>query len=165
MKTFNRNLGRSAALCFALLVAAGAGNVALADGAGSHRPGEGALPLGGPRLERILDDVDASPEQRQQIEQIAREARSDLLAQRETAQSLRQRALELFAQPTVDANAVETLRRQMLAGHDAASKRMALAMLDISRVLSPEQRRQIVQTLQQRRADRRPRRRDGADAS
>jgi Spy/CpxP family protein refolding chaperone len=57
----------------------------------------------------------------------------------------------LFTQPTVDANAAESLRQQMLARHDAASKRMMQAMLDVSRVLTPEQRQQLAQHMKQRR--------------
>ena len=46
----------------------------------------------------------------------------------------------LLAQPTVDAAAAEKLRQQMLAQHDQVSQRMLTAMLDISRVLTAEQR-------------------------
>jgi protein CpxP len=59
---------------------------------------------------------------------------------------------QLFTQPTVDARAVETLRQQMLAQHDQASKRMMQAMLDGSRVLTPEQRAKMADMAGQRRA-------------
>ena len=59
--------------------------------------------------------------------------------------------MELFRQPTVDANAAEALRQQMLQQHDQASRRMLQAMLDVSRVLTPEQRAQLAQRMQQRR--------------
>jgi protein CpxP len=39
----------------------------------------------------------------------------------------------------------------MLAQHDAASKRMLQAMLDVSRVLTPEQRAKLAERMQQRR--------------
>ena len=58
--------------------------------------------------------------------------------------------MALFAQPTVDAAAVEALRQQQLAMHDAASKRMTTAMLEISRVLTPEQRKQMADYMTQR---------------
>ena len=53
--------------------------------------------------------------------------------------------MTLLAQPTVDADAVEALRQKQLAMHDAAGKRMTTAMLEISRVLTPEQRKQIAE--------------------
>ena len=49
--------------------------------------------------------------------------------------------MTLFAQPTVDAAALEALRQKQMAMHDAASKRMMQAMLDVAQVLTPEQRK------------------------
>jgi Spy/CpxP family protein refolding chaperone len=60
--------------------------------------------------------------------------------------------MALFTQPTVDARAVETLRQQMLAQHDQASKRMLQTMLDVSRVLTPEQRKTLADRMAQRRS-------------
>jgi len=45
--------------------------------------------------------------------------------------------------PTVDAATVEQVRAQMLQLHDQSSRRMTQAMLDIARVLTPEQRAKI----------------------
>jgi Spy/CpxP family protein refolding chaperone len=59
--------------------------------------------------------------------------------------------MSLFAQPTVDARAVETLRQQMLQQHDQSSRRWMQAMLDASAVLTPEQRKQLAERMQQRR--------------
>ena len=115
--------------------------------------GGGFGPMGGgPRMERMLDAVDATPEQRAQIKQIFDAARSDLRGQREQARALRQQVMTLFTQPTVDARAAEALRAQMSAQQDAASKRMLQAMLDASRVLTPQQRQQLAEKMQQRRA-------------
>ncbi|MBC7938423.1 MAG: Spy/CpxP family protein refolding chaperone, partial [Chitinophagaceae bacterium] len=73
-------------------------------------------------------------------------------AQRDEARGLHQQAQALFTQPTVDARAAETLRQQMLAQHDTRSKRMLQAMLDVSRVLTPAQRQQIGERMNQRRS-------------
>jgi protein CpxP len=100
---------------------------------------------------RMLDRVNATPEQRAQIEQIIKANAGEMRAQREAGRALREQAMTLFAQPTVDANAVEVLRQKQLAMHDAASKRMSTTMLEISRVLTPEQRKQIADTMSQRR--------------
>ena len=100
---------------------------------------------------RMLDRVNATPEQRAQIEQIVKANAGEMRAQREAGRTLREQAMALFAQPTVDANAVEALRQKQLAMHDAASKRMSTTMLEISRVLTPEQRKQIADSMSQRR--------------
>ena len=59
--------------------------------------------------------------------------------------------MTLFAQPTVDARAVEAVRQQMLQQHDQSSRRWMQAMLDASAVLTPEQRAQLAERMKQRR--------------
>lgn len=102
-------------------------------------------------VDHLLDGINATDAQRTQIKQIAAATATDLKAQREAGRSLHERSVQLFTAPVVDANAAEQLRQQMLAQHDQASRRTLQAMLDVSRVLSPEQRA----TLAQRMADRR----------
>jgi periplasmic protein CpxP/Spy len=115
--------------------------------------GAGIGMMGHPRMmERLLDAVNASADQRAQIKQIVQAATPDLQAQREASRKLHEQQAALFAQPTVDARAAETLRQQMLAQHDQASKRMTQLMLDVSRVLSPEQRKTLADKMAQRRA-------------
>ena len=125
--------------------------VALAGGAvltaaahdGGHRYGGGAASgstVPGLRSERALEAAGVSAEQRAQVRQIMDAARTDLEAGREAARGLRTQLRQLFTEPTVDARAAETLRQQLLAQHDQASARLMQAMLEVSRVLSPEQR-------------------------
>ncbi len=125
--------------------------------AAAHRMHGGEGPAGGlfghPRMaERMLDSVNASPEQRTQIRTLGDAAQKDMASQRETGRALREQAASLFGQPTVDARAAEALRQQMLAQHDTASKRMTQLMLDVSRVLTPEQRKQITERMAQHRS-------------
>ena len=121
------------------------------DGPGSHG-GHGMGLFGGRHAERMLDSVNATPDQRAQIQQIMAAAKTDMAAQRDAGRKLREQGQALFAQPNVDARAVETLRQQMLAQHDLASKRMTQVMLDVSRVLTPEQRKTLADRMAQRRA-------------
>ncbi len=118
-------------------------------GGGMHGGGMG---MGGAHMGRVLDAVKATPEQRSQIKAIMDAARTDMKAQREAGRGLRQQMQAAFAQPTVDARAVETLRAQMLAQHDTASKRMTQAMLDVSKVLTPEQRKTMADLMAKRQA-------------
>ena len=119
-----------------------------ADGPMMHGYG----PHGGGRgFERMLTRINASADQRSKIHDIMKAAMSDLQAQHETTRSLRQQQMALFAQPTVNAQAVEALRQQMLQQHDLASRRWTQAMLDVSAVLTPDQRKQMADFAQQRR--------------
>jgi periplasmic protein CpxP/Spy len=118
-------------------------------GGGHGGPGMGMM-MGGRGLERMLDGVNASAEQRTQIKAIAERTMADMKAQRETGKGTREQMMKLFAQPTVDANAVEALRAQKMQQHDQSSRRMTQAMLDVSRVLTPEQRKQLADRAAQR---------------
>lgn len=121
--------------------------------------GPGLMMMGGPGLARMLDEVKATADQRAQIEQILKAARSDLKDQHEAARSLREQSLQLFTQPTVDAAAAESLRQQMLAQHDKASQRSLQAMLEVSRVLTAEQRQQLAEQMKKRAEGMHPRQR------
>jgi periplasmic protein CpxP/Spy len=146
---------RSAKLVGAGLLAALLGTAALSawaqpmrdgghGGHGVHGGGMGMM-MGGRGLERMLDSVNATTEQRSQIKAIAERAMADLRAQREAGGSARMQMMSLFAQPVVDANALEALRAQQMQRHDQASRRIAQALLETSRVLTPEQRKQLAE--------------------
>ena len=109
-------------------------------------------PMGGRMLDRALDGVNASAEQRTRIREIMKAAADDVRQQREASRGLREQAMALFAQPTVDARAVEALRQQMVQQHDQSSRRWTQALLDASAVLTPEQRQQLAERMKQRRA-------------
>lgn len=149
----------------------GAGGTMMAMGGMGHGMGPGMGEMGGMahahprRMDRIYEGLGVSAEQRAQIQQIWDAARTDLRAQREAGRALHQQSRELFAQPTVDARQAEALRQQMLAQHDQASKRTLQAMLDTSRVLTPEQRKAMAERMAERRTmmeGHRAERKDGA---
>ena len=156
---FPKHAGRlvAGALLVALL-----GSVALSAFAqGEQRHGSGhhgsagasmgmGMPMQGRMLERMLDRVNATAEQRAQIKQIAERTVADMKAQRDSGRGVREQAAALFAQPVVDANAAEALRLQMMQQHDQRSRRMVQAMLEVSRVLTPDQRKQLIETMARR---------------
>jgi periplasmic protein CpxP/Spy len=142
-----------------VVAAAGVAMSAHAQGMGGpgghgHGPGGGMMMFGGPpeRVDRMLDGLVATDAQRTQIKQIAMAAATDLKAQHEAGRALREKGVQIFAAPTVDAAAAESLRQQMLAQHDQASKRMLQAMLDVSKVLTPEQRAKVAVRMKERQA-------------
>ena len=106
----------------------------------------------GRMLDHMLDGLNATDAQRTQIKQIAQAAGADLKAQREAGHALHEKAMAIFAAPNVDAAAAESVRQQMLAQHDQSSKRMLQAMLDASKVLTPEQRAKLGERMKQREA-------------
>ncbi|WP_395141624.1 Spy/CpxP family protein refolding chaperone [Schlegelella aquatica] len=147
----------SLAAAVAVSLAALTASPAWAHGPRHGDPGMGAqgMFMAGPeRVQRMVDhwlrDLNATPEQRQQIVQIAESAAKDLGALRDSRKALREEGLRLFTQPTVDANAVESLRQRQLALHDQTSRRMSQAMLEVSRVLTPEQRQTLAERMKQR---------------
>ena len=137
-----------------VVLAAGFSQTAMADpqggmgghGMGGHGKGQGREMAG------MLDAAKATPEQRTQIQKLTQTARSDMQAQRQAGMALHQQEQTLFAQPSVDARAVEALRQQKLAMMDQASKRMTQLKLDISAVLTPEQRKAVADRMAQRRS-------------
>jgi len=104
----------------------------------------------GRMADHMLDGLNASDAQRTQIKQIAHAAAADLKVQRDAGRALHEKGLQLFAAPTVDVAAVEALRQQMLAQHDQASKRMMQAMIDVAKVLTPEQRAKLAERIKLR---------------
>jgi periplasmic protein CpxP/Spy len=118
------------------------------EGGMGHRVGMGGMH----HIGRMLDAVNATPEQRAQIKQIMEAAHTDLKAQRASGMALRQQSMALLTQTTIDARAVETARQQMLAQHDATSKRMTQAMVDAANVLTPPQRQTLAGLMAKRQA-------------
>lgn len=104
----------------------------------------------GHMVDHMLGSVNATDAQRAQVKQIVQQAAADLKAQREAGRALHEKALQIFTAPNVDAAAAESVRQQMLAQHDTASHRMLQAMLDISNVLTPEQRAKLGEQMKQR---------------
>ena len=106
-------------------------------GWGRHHESAMGGAIGGPErmgrmIDHMLDGLNATDAQRSQIKQIAQAAAADLKAQREAGRDLRQRAMQVFTAPNVDAGAVEQVRQQMLQQHDQMSRRMTQAMLDVA---------------------------------
>ena len=112
--------------------------------------GMGMGMMHGRMVERMLDNVNATTEQRAQIKQITERAAAERKAQSESGHALREQGIKLFTQPTVDANAAEALRQQVMQQHDRASRRMMQTLVEVSRVLTPEQRKQLAERMARR---------------
>jgi len=106
----------------------------------------------GRMIDHMLDGLNASDAQRTQIKQIVGQAAADVKAQMAAGKGLRQRGMQIFTAPTVDAAAAEQLRQQMMSQHDAVSRRVSQAMVAVASVLTPEQRARIGDRMRDRQA-------------
>jgi protein CpxP len=97
----------------------------------------------GPLLDRLLDQAQASPAQRAQSHQIFDAADAELRRQRGAGRADRARMAQLFAQPTIDAAAVEAVRGRIERRHDLESRRATQTLIDVGVVLTPRQRQAI----------------------
>ncbi len=88
-------------------------------------------------------EIDATAEQQDKLRAIVHDAVKDLLPVREKLMAARGTARDLLTQETVDRAALEKFRTDMLATHDAVSRRLVQAVADAAQVLTPEQRRRI----------------------
>jgi Spy/CpxP family protein refolding chaperone len=104
------------------------------------------------RIDGMLDGLGATDAQRSQIKQIAVQAAADLKTQMMAGKGLRQRGMQVLTAPTIDPAAAEQVRQQMLQQHDQMSRRVMQAMLDVAKVLTPEQRATIGERMRDRQA-------------
>ncbi len=110
-------------------------------------------PMGARGMERMLDRVNATAEQRTKIRAVLDAARTEERAQAPARRQLHEQALALLAQPAIDAAALENLRQQQLVQHDQASQRRLRTIVEVANVLTPQQRAQIAQEMRQRAAE------------
>ena len=102
-------------------------------------------------LGRMLQEVHATGAQRAQIRSIEEAAAKDLKPQFEHERDLREKLAQALSQPTIDVAGIETLREEMQAQHDEISKRTTQSMIDVAKVLTPEQRKQWAEQASERR--------------
>jgi periplasmic protein CpxP/Spy len=94
-------------------------------------------------IRHVAVEIDATAEQQDKLRSIAHAAVKDLLPVREKVQAARATGLELLLQQTIDRAALEKLRADQIAIHDAASRRLIQAIADAAETLAPEQRRKV----------------------
>jgi protein CpxP len=101
----------------------------------------------GPLLDRLLDQAQASPTQRAQAHQIFDAADVELRGQRHAERADRAQMAQLFAQPTLDAVAVEAVRARIQQRRDVESRRATQSLIDVGLVLTAQQRQTIASQL------------------
>jgi len=133
---------RTFLLAMGVALASGVG-LAAWSATGDLAPEPGVMVPRGPLLDRLLDQAQASPAQRAQAHQIFGAADAELRRQRGAERADRVRLAQLFAQPTLDAAAVEAVRSRLEQRHDLESRRATQALIDVGLVLTPRQRQAL----------------------
>jgi protein CpxP len=98
-------------------------------------------------IRHLAVEIDATAEQQDKLRAVVRGAVKDLLPVREKLLAARATARDLLTQQTIDRAAIEKLRADQIAVHDATSKRVIQAVADAAEVLTPEQRRKLAAML------------------
>jgi protein CpxP len=101
-------------------------------------------------VQHVLAEVDATPEQKAQVNDIVAAATKDLEALHEQHGGIHQQLHEIFTAPTIDRAKLEAVRTEHMQALDVASKRCATAMADAAEVLTPEQRKTLGEKMAQR---------------
>jgi periplasmic protein CpxP/Spy len=102
------------------------------------------------RIDRLVQEVGGTPDQKERLAAIARTAMADLQPMREQARETRRQGMALLVAPSIDRAALERVRAARMQAEDARSRRIVQAMADASEVLTPEQRAKAAERLQQR---------------
>ena len=101
-------------------------------------------------IDRMIKEVDGTPEQKAKLTQLAQNAQKDMQPLREQLMSARKKGMELLAAPTVDRAALERLRSEQSQLTDTLSKRMLTHMADAAEVLTPAQRAKLAEKMKSR---------------
>ncbi len=104
------------------------------------------------RVRHLAVELGANADQQEKLSTIAKGLVKDLLPVREKMVAARKQARELLTAQTIDRTALEKLRADQIATHDAASKRVIQGLADAAEVLTPEQRTKLNSMLENRTA-------------
>jgi periplasmic protein CpxP/Spy len=99
----------------------------------------------------VLNKVKANDAQRQQIKGIVKSAITDLLPLRDQHRAARKAMMEALAQPTIDRQKLEELRRVELQRAETGSQRLLQALADAAEALTPEQRAELAKLAERHR--------------
>jgi len=95
--------------------------------------------------EWMLDHVDASDAQQEKVQAILRESVDEFVDMAQQHHANRDALIKAFTQPTIDRQALESIRRDELQVAEAASNKMVKTLADVAEVLTPEQRRELLE--------------------
>jgi Spy/CpxP family protein refolding chaperone len=102
------------------------------------------------KLDTMLDQVDASDSQRKQAEEIVADL-SEYSGHFDAARKdLSSRLIEALAREDIDVESFASIRIEMLELTDEASAKLFDALYDLSELLTPEQRAELLELVRER---------------
>lgn len=116
----------------------------------SFRGGGFGMGFGGRGMGRMLDRIDATNEQQDKIEEIMDKVHADMRPVMRGFRDTRDDLAKLLAAETVDREALEKLRSERVAAMDQASRTVTAALAEAAEVLTPEQRKKLVENFEDR---------------
>jgi Spy/CpxP family protein refolding chaperone len=99
------------------------------------------------RVDAMLRIVDATPEQKTRIHDIAQTAEKAIEPVAHDMHDLRTQMIALLSAEQIDRAAIEKLRAQRVAEVDTVSKTVTQAFADAAEVLTPEQRAKLADVI------------------
>ncbi len=99
--------------------------------------------------EFVLDEVDATPEQTEQVTTIVLGFMQELQGLRELHRERHELLLAELSRPELSRVSIQTLRAEELATLEALSQKLVDAVVDAASVLTPEQRVRLVEYAQE----------------
>jgi protein CpxP len=115
-----------------------------------HHMGFGGPGFGGRHFERMLEEIDATPEQEEKLEAIIDKLHDDVRPIMRGFRDTRDDVAKLLGAATIDREAAEKLRAERVAAVDEASRKVTTALLDAAEVLTAEQRAELVEHFEDR---------------
>ena len=110
----------------------------------------GGMGFGGHGMGRILDEIDATDEQEDKLEDIMDKLHDDVRPIMRGFRDTREDLANLLGAATVDRAAIEKLRAERVAAVDEASRKVTAALAEAAEVLTPEQRAELKEHFEDR---------------
>lgn len=147
LPTYRPTWGRKMIIgSIAVVIVIGAGAAAFAGGDGpGHWRGKFMKGFMEYRMEQALTEVGASTEQKDKIKALFKTTMDEVRPDRSERKEMRSEVIKLLEAPTIDRAAIETLRAKKIAEIDAKSKTVAKAVADAAEILTPDQRKKLVE--------------------
>ncbi|MEM8627059.1 MAG: periplasmic heavy metal sensor [Pseudomonadota bacterium] len=97
---------------------------------------------------RLAKAVDATPEQAEQFQTIARQLVADIFPVRKEMRAARREAVTILLSDTPDLERLETLRATQVTRMESASRSLVTALAELSKTLTSEQRAELGERLE-----------------
>jgi periplasmic protein CpxP/Spy len=106
------------------------------------------------RVDRVLDQVDASDDQKTRIKGTLARLAPEMKALHDEKAKLHEAGKKALLAENVDASEVERLRREVLRLADRGTTLVSRAMVEVATVLRPDQRKELVEHMEEHRGRR-----------